>query len=112
LLCPATAYRCAGKLVHRAVDPVEVVVGELAPPLLDLTAHLLPLACEDILILDVNRLLWFRSHPRRGSKRHAFTAWRMTRAQELTRKSYRVDFPCRRPAREKVAVVAEQLAEA
>jgi len=54
LLCPATAYRCAGKLVHRAVDPVEVVVGELAPPLLDLTAHLLPLASEDVRIHRVS----------------------------------------------------------
>jgi hypothetical protein len=40
----------AGKLVHRAVDPIEIVVGELAPPLLDLTAHLLPLVGEDVLV--------------------------------------------------------------
>src|SRR5207249_1690987 len=44
----------AGKLVHRAVDPVKIVVGELAPPLLDLTAHLLPLAGEDVLIHEVS----------------------------------------------------------
>src|SRR5204862_6148885 len=33
-----------------AVDPVQIVVAESTPPLLDLTAHLLPLARQDVLI--------------------------------------------------------------
>src|SRR5262245_65800215 len=52
---PAVALlQRTGELVHRAVDPVEVVVGELAPPLLDLTAHLLPLAGENVLVHRVS----------------------------------------------------------
>src|SRR5262249_39473755 len=43
-----------GKLVHRAVDAVEIVVRELAPPLLDLTPHLLPLAGENVLVHGVS----------------------------------------------------------
>src|SRR5881396_1224406 len=48
---PAVALlKRAGELVHGAVDLVQIVVAESTPPLLDLTAHLLPLARQDVLI--------------------------------------------------------------
>src|SRR5881397_1112723 len=48
---PAVALlKRAGELVHGAVDPVQIVVAESTPPLLDLTAHQLPLARQDVLI--------------------------------------------------------------
>src|SRR5262249_12745546 len=38
----------ADELFALSGNDVEVIVGELAPPLLHLTAHLLPLACQDV----------------------------------------------------------------
>src|SRR6516162_9509401 len=39
-----------GQLVLLTADPVDVVIGEFAPPRFELAAHLLPLSCQDVLI--------------------------------------------------------------
>src|SRR5262245_375565 len=49
LLGPAVSLlQLADELIPLSGDDVEVVVGELAPPLLHLAAHLLPLAFQDV----------------------------------------------------------------
>ena len=42
------------EMIREDLVAERIVIGELAPPLLDLTAHLLPLAGEDVLIHEVS----------------------------------------------------------
>src|SRR5262249_256101 len=102
---PAVSFlQRTGELVHRAVDAVEIVVGELAPPLLDLTAHLLPLAGENVLVHEIASFSSFTSSNESvGSKTCAFA--QIAVAGE-SRKSYSVNLAGRRPRPAYVAVVA------
>src|SRR6266481_5764280 len=47
------------QLVLLTADPVDIVIGEFAPPRFELAAHLLPLSCQDVLVHGIGLAIVF-----------------------------------------------------